>query len=59
MKEMNLNGAMGERDEKCQSEQPQLKLIVEKLNQVTIDKIFINQQTRKSKTGSVIGMMNE
>ena len=35
------------------------KSIVEILNQSTVEKISINQQTRKSKAGSVIEMMNE
>ena len=35
------------------------KSVVEKLNQATVEKIAINQQSRKSKSGSVIEMMNE
>ena len=33
--------------------------VVEKLNQATVEKIAINQQSRKSKSGSVIDMLNE
>ena len=35
------------------------KSIVEKINQSTIEKINVNQQSRQSKSGSVIDMLNE
>ena len=33
--------------------------VVEKMNQETLEKITVNQQSRKSKSGSIIDMLNE